>query len=706
MQLFKGGNLMPEYLAPGVYVEETSFRSKSIEGVSTSTAGFVGPTRWGPVCGDPELITSLADFERMYGGPEELSFTDQELPSPNYLWHGVRAFFEEGGQRLYVSRAFNFGVDLFEAGVDPDTGIPNDDSFYAKAGNAGQPFALVARFPGEYGNGRVTFTVRGGSNAFVSSPKPGTPHEREYGLTHVQGFSVVHVSTAQKDAKGKITGWTPFSAAVASSSSGSPSSPPSSATSSGAGGGPDGLFLAHWNAQAAEPQWELIAGDGSTPLLLQDLTSHDGMRVRTVTVIVEVEYPVLNPQGLPGFGPANLLGQFDFDPRSAAGLSSTFVRNPTTRSDALTIPFSIELKGKAATLLQPTDDNDKARLALDIARELLGPAVLNTLNNVSNQPDAIRVRYVLTGGKDGLLPGFANYAGDEFAFRDFLNNRLQSPKNGLLAFESVEDISIVAAPGYSAHPVHDELFAIQSAVIDHCEKMRYRVAVLDTPPHSLVSDALAHRNLRSSKYAALYYPWVTILDPLTDVRLNLPASGFVAGIYARNDIEHAVFKAPANEVVRLAIDFEQRLNKAQQDVLNPEGVNCFRYFPGHGFLLWGARTISDDSEWKYVNVRRYFAYLEHSIDRGTQWVVFENNSRPLWDNVRRTIEDFLLNEWKMGALMGDKPEQAYFVRCDQTTMTQNDFDNGRLVCLIGVAVVKPAEFVIFRIGQWTARTNN
>jgi phage tail sheath protein FI len=191
-------------------------------------------------------------------------------------------------------------------------------------------------------------------------------------------------------------------------------------------------------------------------------------------------------------------------------------------------------------------------------------------------------------------------------------------------------------------------------------------------------------------------------NPLGDGRLSLPPSGFVAGIWARNDVDHAVFKAPANEVVRSAIDFELRLSKGQQDVLNPEGVNCFRFFPGRGFLLWGARTISDDSEWKYLNVRRYFAYLEHSIDRGTQWVVFENNGDQLWARVRQTIEDFLLNEWKMGGLLGTKPEEAYFVRCDRSTMTQNDLDNGRLICLIGVAPVKPAEFVIFRIGQWTA----
>jgi hypothetical protein len=153
--------------------------------------------------------------------------------------------------------------------------------------------------------------------------------------------------------------------------------------------------------------------------------------------------------------------------------------------------------------------------------------------------------------------------------------------------------------------------------------------------------------------------------------------------------------------VNSAIGFELLLNKSQQEVLNPDGINCLRFFEGRGFRIWGARTISSDPEWKYVNLRRYFAYLERSIDRGTQWAVFEPNGERLWSNVRITIEDFLFNELVSGALLGEKPERAYFVRCDRSTMTQNDLDNGRLVCLIGLAVVKPAEFVIFRIGQWT-----
>ncbi len=167
-------------------------------------------------------------------------------------------------------------------------------------------------------------------------------------------------------------------------------------------------------------------------------------------------------------------------------------------------------------------------------------------------------------------------------------------------------------------------------------------------------------------------------------------------------MQRAVYKAPANEVVTLALGFETLLNKAQQEVLNPEGINCFRFFEGRGMRLWGARLISSDPEWKYVNLRRYFAYLEHSIDKSTQWAVFEPNGERLWANLRRTVADFLLNEWQNGALLGDKPEKAFFVRCDRSTMTQNDLDNGRLVCLIGVAPLYPAEFVIFRIGQWTA----
>jgi uncharacterized protein len=492
-------------------------------------------------------------------------------------------------------------------------------------------------------------------------------------------------------------------------------------SASSAGGIPaDGVYLTYWNLKDPIPFWEFIDANG-TPHSLDDLYAADTkVLIRPVNMLVEVQYPALTTQGAPGFGDSSLLGEFGFDPRVPGSLTSAFVSNPTDHFQALTIPFVFAPNGDLHGLL-PTPDmlSEDARdaaynkYALAFAAALLNATstdgvntLMDSLNSGTTKLASLRAQFRLAGGNDGALPDLASYQGDAVQFKDFLQDPLQAPKNGLLAFEAVDDISIVAAPGYSANPDADMRFAVEGAVITHCEQMRYRVAVLDTPKGLLVTDALDYRNLTSSEYAALYYPWITILDPLTDLRLNLPPSGFMAGIYARNDTEHAVFKAPANEVVRLAIDFEQRINKAQQDLLNPQGVNCFRYFPGRGFLVWGARTISSDPEWKYVSVRRYFCYLEHSIDRGTQWVVFENNGPQLWDNVRHTVEDFLFNEWKMGALLGNKPEQAYFVRCDRSTMTQNDLDNGRLVCLIGVAVVKPAEFVIFRIGQWTGTASS
>lgn len=281
-------------------------------------------------------------------------------------------------------------------------------------------------------------------------------------------------------------------------------------------------------------------------------------------------------------------------------------------------------------------------------------------------------------------------------------------QRALNALGAIKNISIVAAPGATeVGPLAD---SIPSLLVAHAEAVRYRFAVLDVPSGKSIADAVSYRARFDSKNAAFYYPWVTAINPPAKPKapptLNLPPSGFICGIYARTDIERGVYKSPANEIVRSATGFERPLSQGEQEILNPAGVNCLRHFEGRGNLVWGARTASSDPEWKYVSLRRYFIYLEQSIDRGTQWAVFEQNNETLWANVRRTISDFLLNEWQNGALLGTKPEQAFFVRCDRSTMTQDDLNNGRLICLIGVAAVKPAEFIIFRIGQWTADRNS
>jgi hypothetical protein len=311
----------------------------------------------------------------------------------------------------------------------------------------------------------------------------------------------------------------------------------------------------------------------------------------------------------------------------------------------------------------------------------------------------------LSGGHDGL---WAEPADLEGKTSDPDDQRIKGL--GLGALEEIDDIAIVALPDGSTY-VDDEVSCGQAMqhLISHAERLRYRIAVVDGPEQSSINEIRDFRGQFDSSHAALYHPWIEILDPTQRPaqgapprRLRLPPSGFMAGIYARNDIERGVHKAPANEVVRGIVRFEANITKGRQDVLNPEGVNALRTFEGRGNRVWGARTLSSDPEWKYVNVRRLFAFIEHSIDKGTQWAVFEPNGPQLWGNVRRTIEDFLAVLWRDGFLLGDKIEQAFFVRCDRSTMTQNDLDNGRMICLIGLAPVKPAEFVIFRIGQWTA----
>ncbi len=608
---------MPEYLAPGVYIEEVSFRAKTIEGVSTSTAGFVGPARYGPLSGEPELLTSFADFERIYGGLDPLDY------GPNYLAHGVRAFFEEGGRRLYVAR------------IAATDGVHASTDNQAIASPPPGQIDITARFPGRAGNMRVTFLPRLSDNLLVADPVSGDPVIRR-----IQQFDTVLVMDS--------------------------GSPPSAVLYDVVRDGDD--LALQQPGQAVEPIGDF---DPAT------------QEVRLLTVDVAIERPITRPKRpRERYTLPEVLEGFSFHPRHGNALTTYFDTEPSSRRLALVVPFAIEPAGTLDT-------------GAEMAVALLGAEVIEAVASLGSTAEQRQRVYRLENGADGSLPPADAYAGSTSG----------TAKSGLVAFEDLEDISIVAAPGYSQGYSNGNVLRvaqIQAALISHCERMRYRIAVLDSPNDQTVGEVRAYRGQVDSTHGALYYPWIKVVDPVTEDEMILPPSGFVAGIYARNDVEKGVHKAPANEVVRMAVGFEFLLNKAQQDVLNPDGVNCFRFFEGRGYRLWGARTISSDPEWKYVNLRRYFAYLERSIEKGTQWVVFENNHEPLWANVRRTVEDFLFNEWKSGHLMGEKPQEAYFVRCDRSTMTQNDIDNGRLICLIGVAPVRPAEFVIFRIGQWTA----
>ena len=269
-------------------------------------------------------------------------------------------------------------------------------------------------------------------------------------------------------------------------------------------------------------------------------------------------------------------------------------------------------------------------------------------------------------------------------------------RTGLNVFNDIPEISLVLAPGQSDP-------AIQDAVISHCENNKYRFAILDSG-EELGKDGIAKMpKPRDSQYAAYYFPWIQVYDPEKG-NIFVPPSGHMAGIYARSDSERGVHKAPANEIVRGALGLKYNISRPEQDFMNPRGINCIRNMGDRGIRVWGARTVSSDPSWRYINVRRLFLMVEQSIEIGTQWVVFEPNDESLWKRVNRNITSFLLRIYNSGALMGKTPEEAFYVKCDSETNPPEVVDAGQMVCEIGIAPVKPAEFVIFRIGQMAGQS--
>ncbi len=264
---------------------------------------------------------------------------------------------------------------------------------------------------------------------------------------------------------------------------------------------------------------------------------------------------------------------------------------------------------------------------------------------------------------------------------------------GLRALERIDEISLLCAPNE-----HD-VSGLTESLVAHCEKKKDRFAILSASEKASLGTVYP---TVTSSYAAMYFPWIQVLDPQTGKKRRVPPCGHLAGVFARTDMSRGVHKAPANVVLRGALSLSSQVSRTELQRLTQLGVNAIRAIPGRGIRVWGARTTSTDPEWRYVPVRRFALFVQESLFKGIQWVVFEPNDEPLWAKVRKSIQNFLRTQWRKGALQGQKSTDAFFVRCDRTTMTQSDIDNGRLICLVGIAPVKPAEFVIFRIGQRTA----
>lgn len=862
---------MPEYLAPGVYVEEVSFRSKSIEGVSTSTAGFVGPARSGPTAGEPELLTSFNQFERIFGGLDQLTYAaDDDYASAqpamhNYLAHAVRAFFDNGGRRLYVARAFRSFTEANQAlvatggvalaipdGLDADgiarAAIPAPSASIAAANSAATNAIAAAGGALSAATGAAS-TARAAARASIDAALAtvqaalpdgtslpgidsattttaaalaaidgviggiGDPAEQAAAQAARDAAEpVIDAAVSARDAaaaaEAAVAGEEPnvagalaagradgdaaalpdldaatttadASAATAETRAGEAGDAASDAAEARTiaaealaaleGASPADLLARADDAAAA-------AGDAATaaaaavPAAVNARTAArnaardariamraaaaaavGGLRARypgadgnmTVTITARVGQNVLTGSGagasisqVTNRDLVLLPGGLFIAERSGATWSFNNGTDPATPLSALNagtgdtvriVSFTVEIeppgvfaqplvwesltahaerRDSLASAFAATISNRVQELETPLVLEstatpvalalgLLGDTGLDDLRNATSS--GVRRVYRLSGGNDGVRPTAEEYRG--------IGGEDSTISSGLQSFEDIEEISIVAAPGLTfgaSNGYANQALQGTQALITHCQRMRYRVAVLDSPDNQAISQVRDYRAILDTSHAAFYYPWVRILDPITQAPIHVPPSGYVVGIYARNDNSPGVHKAPANEVVLGAIGLETLLNKSQQDVLNPIGINCLRFFENRGIRVWGARTLSSDPEWKYLNIRRYFAYLERSIEKSTQWAVFEPNGEALWANVRRSVEDFLYAEWRSGRLAGTKPAEAYFVRCDRSTMTQNDLDNGRMICLIGVAPLYPAEFVIFRIGQWTA----
>ncbi|MGB4873225.1 MAG: phage tail sheath subtilisin-like domain-containing protein [Candidatus Promineifilaceae bacterium] len=667
---------MAEYLAPGVYVEEIEAGPKPIEGVSTSTTGMVGMTARGPADGLPKLVTSFAEYRRRFGG----YLDDAALDGYQYLPYAVRGFFENGGKRVYIKRVLDTGT-ADTAGTAAAASPPVGGIVTRLAQNATATATTIR-----------LISLRGIENAStidLSQTKNGTTTTESVTVaSYTPGTKTVTLTAAlANDFEAKYTSVTITSIA-------DPGTPLElEAADPGAWGNGIHVQVFHTSAASAAVQAivtnvvandtvQLSTGSGFYAGAIVEFDLGQSKVYAQVTAVNGRSITVATPFG----------ATTDLDPD--AGTTTTMARTCEFR---LVVSYDGVTEDYDGLSLNDTTSRYYQTVINNVSTLVRVPSTVvadTTTEDPFTQPSAADgLTLALAGGLDGSAPSDADYVGVDNG---------PGQRTGIAALADIDEVSLVAAPGMVSQ-------TIQNALIAHCELLLDRFAVLD--PDYASNNALENiqdqRNLYDTKYAALYFPNIKAFDPLTGGEIVLPPSGHVLGLYAKTDIERGVHKAPANVVVGSITGLDLTINKGEQDILNPRNINVIRDFraSGRGYRVWGARCLTSDSQWKYVPVRRLFIFVEESLDEGLQWVVFEPNAEPLWARVRQSISNFLVRVWRDGALMGATPEEAYFVRCDRTTMTQDDIDNGRLIILVGIAPVKPAEFVIVRIQQYTAEAN-
>ncbi|KAB2951957.1 phage tail sheath family protein [Heliorestis acidaminivorans] len=570
---------MAEYLSPGVYVEEFDSASVPMEGVSTSTTGFVGLAERGPVGGLPTLITNYSEFTRKFGG----FLSESQFGEYRYLGYAVHQYFVNGGARCYISRV-----------------VPENAKIATFSQEERLNFNVQAKNPGAWGNKiNITFVPASKAKTQVLEVTTVEGAGKKYKVKNSAGFQV-----------GDVVAFT------------------------------DGQQKEYNVVKAVEEGLLQFEEDFDVDVIDTQLLPTKVL----VTCELNVEVKCLDVIEA-------------FDNVSFNVNASNFISNVMSKSELVEVTASTE------------------------------PSNIHPYQLLSGE-DSGKYRIMLSGGSDGTMDQV-----DSAVFVGF--DKGLGQRTGLQSFVDNTEVSIMAIPGITDPNV-------QLSLVAHCENLGSRFAILDCPREKkTVTDIMTHKDIIDSQYAALYHPWIITYDALAKKNSAMPPSGAVAGIFARTDQARGVHKAPANETVRGCVGLDCQYNAGEQGILNPKGVNLIRSFQGQGIRVWGARTCSSNKLWKYINVRRLFIFLEESIKANTNWVVFEPNQQILWARVKRTIDNFLTNVWRNGALAGATPEEAFFVDIGHNTMTQDDIDNGRLICVIGVAAVTPAEFVIFRITQKT-----
>lgn len=668
---------MPEYLSPGVYVEEIEIGAKPIEGVSTSTAGFLGVAEKGPTEGLPELITSFADFQRKFG-----SYLPESYGKYRFLPYAIESFFINGGSRCYVLRV-----------------MPSDA---VEAKNTSVNCGVITQLTEDCNNGHTVLkleSLHGIDNTSIISLEKlrvdGSVESSHSGLS-ISSYSSLNNSITLSNPIGDNYPKN-STRVIVTTLAGGASAPTKSLDISAINKGDWGedILVRSTPSSQAKTQIIEVIGDASVStryriknkngfykgaIIVFDNGSNKQYRkiIAIQDDIITLSSHLTGDAGVVDTStpPAKIISTCEFDLqiiyKNDLETFNYLSMNPDTPNYFIKV---INNRSSLITLKSPYLSS------LDYTRT--DPFDMPTNDSFANGKLYIK----LSNGSDGTISGLT--ASD---FKGIDNG--PGKRSGIEAFKDIDEVSIITAPGITD-------INVQLALIAHCENLKDRFAVLDMEENAQkVSDLLAHRNLIDTSYAALYHPWIKVYDSLEKKDIFIPPSGAITGIYSRSDQSRGVHKAPANEKLSGVVDLKYLLNKGEQDILNPAGINLIRVFPGRGIRVWGARTCSSNTLWKYINIRRLFIYLEESIDEGTQWVVFEPNNEKLWARVNATITEFLTRVWREGALMGNKAQEAFFVKCDRTTMTQDDIDNGRLICIIGVAPVKPAEFVIFRIAQW------